>query len=87
MNILFFNNNQWLSECCLLCGSLNHIFIDSIEADAWECWSCASRWWIDDVSMDLYIIRMEDNTDEEEAASRLASGHPSIYYLNGQSER
>ena len=79
--MLYYNpTNTWLTEHCLICGSINHIFLHSDDCYAWECWNCHNRWWIDDLAEDAYLI--EHNLSEEldlmaetKCQVKLAYGH------------
>ena len=79
---LYDTSNEWLTEHCLLCGSVNHIFLDNPNATAWECWGCYSRWWLDDLAQSMFII--ENNVDVDEADDMVTNAHPLIIFLNGQ---
>ena len=61
---------------------MNHIFIDSPYADAWQCWSCFTNHWIDTLSKTTYML--ERGLNDTEADRRLIDGHITLYYLNGQ---
>jgi hypothetical protein len=81
----YFNNNQWLTETCLSCGSVNHIFLAE-DGHAWECWNCLEVWWLDALAMDTILI--ENNIeDEDELWDMLVNYHPSIIYLHGHACR
>jgi len=79
----YYPENEWLIEHCLVCGSVNHIFLTP-EAHAWECWACFNRWWIDDLSKDVIIITY--NVDEDEADDMLGNAHHYINFAHGHSE-
>ena len=84
---LYQTDNNWLQEYCPLCGSLNHIFIPAEinNADAWECWGCFNRWWLDDLAHTM--CSLDNNIDENEADDWLSNANPSIIFVYGQSER
>jgi hypothetical protein len=77
--------DEWLTEYCLLCSSVNHIFVSNADADAWECWSCFSNWWLDDIALNMYTIN--NGIEEEEANQHLISSNPNIIFLHGQPSR
>lgn len=83
MDIYSYNLYQWLTESCLICDSVNHIFLDHPSADAWECWNCQNRWWLDDMAKTAYII--VHGVEAEEAERRMRAGE--VIFLNGQSQR
>lgn len=63
--MLYYNpTNTWLTEHCLICGSINHVFLYADDCLAWECWHCGNHWWIDDLAEDIYIIE-HDVSDEQ----------------------
>jgi len=74
---------SWLTEPCIICSSVNHIFLDHLDADAWECWHCMNRHWFDDAGKIAYML-VHSKTDEE-ADKDLMEGN--IVTLNGQSQR
>lgn len=78
----FQEQNKWLTEPCISCGSVNHIFLGNENAHAWECWNCMEMWWLDDLAKDLVVI--ENNVDDDEALNMLMNYHPSIIFLHGQ---
>lgn len=43
------------SEFCLLCSSNNHMVVDNL-TEAWECWNCQARYWLDDQARLEYCI-------------------------------
>ena len=43
------------SEFCLLCSSKNHLVVDAL-TEAWECWNCCARYWLDDQARLEYCI-------------------------------
>jgi hypothetical protein len=63
---------SWLTEHCLVCGSVNHIFLNLPDAHAWECYFCGHKFWIDDEVKDEYII--QEGCYENEAEFDLQSG-------------
>lgn len=75
----------WWKEHCLLCGSANHIFVDNLSVDGWECWSCKSRWWIDDMSAAAYMV--VNNRSFEQAEEDLREANMPIIILSGQAQR
>jgi hypothetical protein len=78
------DNNSWLIEHCLICSSVNHIFLCHPNADAWECYNCFSKWWLnDDLGKEGYKI-VHGKTDAE-AEQDLKGGN--MIFLNGQAER
>lgn len=87
MSIDVFSANQftWWKEHCLLCGSANHIFIDTLSVDAWECWSCKSRWWIDNLSEGAYMA--VHGKSQEEANYDLLNANQPLIILSGQAQR
>lgn len=38
---------MWLTEECLFCSSVNHIFLSG-DYPAWECWCCLNQHWLYD---------------------------------------
>jgi len=42
-------------EHCLLCSSANYVLIFP-ESQAWECWNCQSKYWIDDQARLEYMV-------------------------------
>jgi len=78
----YFQEQQWLTETCLGCGSVNHIFLGNENAHAWECWNCLDVWWIDSLAIDAIIIECDLN-DMDEVWHMLVNYHPSIIYLHG----
>ena len=83
---LYDTQDEWLTEYCPLCGSVNHIFIPPAEPyEAWECWSCFNRWWMDDLAKSMFLI--EHNIDEDEAEDWLCNAASSITFVFGQPER
>jgi len=80
-NIFGYNINEWLTERCIICDSVNHIFLNQPHADAWECYCCGNRWWFDDVySREAYMLL--HNRTEQEAEQDLRDGN--MIFLNGQ---
>ena len=76
--------NDWLTERCFLCDSVNHIFLANQHAYGWECWNCFSHWWLgDELGKEGYKI-VHSKTDEE-ADMDLIDGN--LIFLHGQSER
>lgn len=84
MNYFYPQNEEWLTEHCLVCGSVNHIFLNQ-EAHAWECWACFQKWWIDDLAKDTIIITC--SVDDDEAEDMMINCHPSIIFVYGHCER
>ena len=76
---------HWTQSYCLICGSLNHIFVDKLDAMAWECWNCTNKWWIEDSNLEEYMT-LHGKT-EKEAELELMDGTPPMSVLNGQSSR
>lgn len=77
--------NTWLTEHCLLCSSVNHVFIYTDNAHAWECWNCHTKYWLDECAKDSYII--EHNISEDDADKDLNKGVPTMKFLYGHYER
>ena len=77
--------NSWLTEHCLICGSINHIFVDRMDAHAWECYFCLNKFWLDEMGKDQYIL--QEGVNENEAEAHLRQGHYNIIYLLGNYER
>lgn len=68
MTEMKYSENQWLTERCLLCDSINHVFISHPSPDGWICWNCNSKWWLDNFSPTLYTMvhgREADLDDDE----------------------
>jgi hypothetical protein len=78
----FHFSNEWLTETCLGCGSVNHIFI-SQNAHAWECWNCMECWFIDTMAIDALVIEC-GLEHEDEVWHMLINYHPAVIYLHGQ---
>ena len=60
--------NQWFTERCIVCDSVNHIFLDTGRvAFAWECYCCMNCWWLDDLERVGYmaIERIDYTTAEK----------------------
>lgn len=76
---------SWWREHCLLCGSTNHIFVDNLSVDGWECWNCKSRWWIDELSAAAYSS--VHGKTEQEAEDDLKNAEGPITILSGQAQR
>ena len=77
--------NTWLTECCLICGSVNHVFVYTDDAHAWECYFCNNRYWIDELAEDTYIIT--NDITEEEAHKDLGCTKSNVKCLYGHYER
>jgi hypothetical protein len=71
-----------VKEFCLLCGERNLIIIDNIHVDGWRCWSCMTKYWMDDISMSSYMI--VHGRDEAEAELDLRTENPPIVILEGK---
>jgi len=82
---LYKTDDEWLTDACLTCGSVNHIFLARVDAAAWECWSCFNRWWLDDLAQDMFLI--DHAIDIGEANNMLVAAHPSIIFVHGHAER
>ena len=76
---------SWLTEHCLICGSVNHIFCDVADAHAWECYFCFNKFWLDDLACDQYCIT--NGIDVDEADKHLQASNTMIKYLLGNYER
>lgn len=83
MNIKFISEGDWLTEKCFRCDSINHIFVENKNADAWQCWNCFNKEWLSLLTVDTYCIVHKIGL--KEAHNRLENEHHTIYYLNGQS--
>lgn len=61
------------TEPCLLCSSVNHIFLTP-EAEAYECFYCGNKMWLDDQGRLEYMISR--NRSLAEAEADLQAGKP-----------
>jgi len=77
-----FQNTNWLIEHCIICGSINHIFLSDYSIDAWECYNCFSKWWLNDCGKDNIMIQYD--VDAEEADNMLINCDERINFTFGQ---
>ena len=86
---MYFNPNiipdTWLTEHCLICGTVNHIFIDTQDTQAWECYFCSNRFWLDELARDGYII--QEGVIEGEADVDLNHQFTNVKFAYGHYER
>lgn len=53
------------SEYCLICSSLNHLVVND-HCEAWECWNCHARYWLDDQARLEYMVHNDRSFAEAE---------------------
>lgn len=70
--------NNWQTETCPCCISVNYIFHDSPIGQAYECWNCGSRHWLDDQARLEYMVY--EDVSLEQADSALEDG--SVRFLS-----
>lgn len=80
INVFGINMHEWFSEYCLLCGSKNHLCIDSTLAYGWECWNCFSRYFFAEEDKQAYMILYGKTI--EEAEEDMNAGK--VYLIGGQ---
>lgn len=57
-------------EHCLICGTLNELN-EPEKAEAWECYNCRTRYWIDDQCRLEYMVRTGVRFKDAEHALKL----------------
>jgi hypothetical protein len=68
-----------------MCGSMNHIFLPyGKNAHAWECYNCMSRYWIDFLAIDSYM--MEHEVDHDEATNNMENCDSTVIFIFGRQE-
>jgi hypothetical protein len=68
-------------DVCQYCNSVNHIFVDNPYANAWECWNCFTKHWIDEDCKRDYVLNF--CVEPEVADDKLQRGDYTIHYLLG----
>lgn len=48
------DSKMWYTDQCLVCSSVNHVFLYHPSPDGWCCWNCNSVFWFDDEPADMY---------------------------------
>ena len=69
---------------CPICCSINHIFVGVDDAQAWECYFCSNRCWLDNLARDEYI--MIEGVDEFDAEQHLQDWYSNVKCLYGHYE-
>lgn len=63
------------TEHCLICGSLNRLLLLPT-TEAWECWNCSIKYWLDDQARLEYMV--VNNLSFREANLDLEHGIPTF---------
>lgn len=73
--------DEKIREQCQICGSINHIYVESF-AMAWQCWCCFNNWWINDDQRSIYALT--NKITHEEGDMKLIEGDKNIHFVNGE---